>query len=102
VLHAPRDRLPVQETADLAAQLPVLIRGIYYEGWDPARVPMKMSRDGFTARVRRYAQATTLLRDHRDQLDALVDALLVHETLDESEAYAIAGVPSRADVPQPV
>ena len=41
VLHALRDRLPVQESADLAAQLPVLIRGIYYEGWDPARVPWR-------------------------------------------------------------
>jgi uncharacterized protein (DUF2267 family) len=39
VLHAVRDRLTVDETAQLAAQLPELIRGIYYEGWDPSRVP---------------------------------------------------------------
>jgi hypothetical protein len=30
-------------------QLPVLIRGIYYEEWDPARVPIKMSRDELPA-----------------------------------------------------
>src|SRR2546423_6763305 len=32
-LHALRDRLPVEETAELAAQPPMLVRGFYYEGW---------------------------------------------------------------------
>ena len=36
-LHALRDRLPIEETAELAAQLPMLVRGFYYEGWDPTR-----------------------------------------------------------------
>jgi uncharacterized protein (DUF2267 family) len=53
VLHALRDRLTVEETAHLAAQLPMLIRGVYYTGWDPSRVPVKMHRDEFLARVRR-------------------------------------------------
>jgi len=40
VLHALRDRLTVDIAAKLAAQLPTLIRGIYYEDWDPSRTPV--------------------------------------------------------------
>jgi cell division protease FtsH len=35
----------------------------------------------------------TLLEEHREQLDALADALLERETLDQQEAYEVAGVP---------
>jgi len=51
-LHALRDRLTVDEAAQLAAQLPLLVRGIYYEGWDPSRVPIRMDREQFVQRVR--------------------------------------------------
>lgn len=43
VLFALRDRLPVELSAHLAAQLPLLVRGIYYEGYRPAEQP-KMYR----------------------------------------------------------
>ncbi len=51
VLHALRDRLPVQEGAHFAAQLPILVRGIYYHAWDPSRLPVKMDRQEFLQRV---------------------------------------------------
>jgi cell division protease FtsH len=38
-------------------------------------------------------QVRQLLADHRDNLDALADALLENETLDEADAYAAAGIP---------
>jgi uncharacterized protein (DUF2267 family) len=41
VLHALRDRLTVDEAADLGAQLPLLVRGLYYEGWVPSSTPAK-------------------------------------------------------------
>ncbi|HEY2282037.1 MAG TPA: DUF2267 domain-containing protein [Solirubrobacteraceae bacterium] len=40
VLHVLRDRLTIEVAAKLAGQLPTLIRGIYYEDWDPGRRPM--------------------------------------------------------------
>jgi uncharacterized protein (DUF2267 family) len=38
-LHALRDHLTVDEAAKLAAQLPIFVRGVFYEGWDPSRTP---------------------------------------------------------------
>jgi len=53
VLHALRDRLTVEEAAQLGAQLPMLMKGIYYDGWDPSRVPVKLHREEFLERVRK-------------------------------------------------
>ena len=39
-----------------------------------------------------YADARRLLRENRDRLDAIVAQLLVHESLDEPEIYAAAGI----------
>ncbi|WP_405790790.1 ATP-dependent zinc metalloprotease FtsH [Streptomyces sp. NBC_00029] len=39
-----------------------------------------------------YIEACRLLREHRPQLDALAQALLASETLDEPAAYAAAGI----------
>jgi uncharacterized protein (DUF2267 family) len=38
-LHALRDHLTVDEAANLAAQLPIFVRGVFYEGWEPSRTP---------------------------------------------------------------
>ncbi|MEU7410528.1 ATP-dependent zinc metalloprotease FtsH [Streptomyces sp. NPDC042638] len=40
-----------------------------------------------------YEEACRKLRDHRGQLDALAQALLERETLEEADAYRIAGIP---------
>lgn len=39
-----------------------------------------------------YAEARRLLAGNRDKLDSIVRQLLIHETLDEADAYAAAGI----------
>ena len=41
VLHALRDRLQPEAAVKLGAQLPIMVRGIYYEGWHMAATPTK-------------------------------------------------------------
>jgi uncharacterized protein (DUF2267 family) len=38
-LQVLRDRLTVREAARFAGRLPHLLRGVFYEGWDPGRTP---------------------------------------------------------------
>jgi len=52
-----RDRLTVDEAAQLAAQLPHLLRGVFYEGFDPSRQPERIrDREVFLERLRERAQ----------------------------------------------
>jgi len=52
-----RDRLTVDEAAQLAAQLPHLLRGVFYEGWDPSRTPETYrDRETFLSRLAERAQ----------------------------------------------
>jgi uncharacterized protein (DUF2267 family) len=73
-LHVLRDRLPVDEAAQLAAQLPNLLRGVYYEGWDPSRTPTRFhTREQLLDRV----AAEGAFHGHTEASYAMAAALTV-------------------------
>jgi uncharacterized protein (DUF2267 family) len=67
-LHAAKDRLPVKLVAHLGAELPMLVRGMYYNGWHPSARP-KAAHD-------------------EDFFDSIGADLLGHDELEDVEAVA--------------
>ncbi|MHC4774567.1 MAG: DUF2267 domain-containing protein [Planctomycetota bacterium] len=52
-LHALRDQMSVEDAARLGEALPVLIRGVFYEGWNPSAVPVTyVDYEAFLTRIR--------------------------------------------------
>lgn len=55
VLTGIRDHLPHEESAGFAAQLPLLLRGMYYEGWRPAKTPeADRSQETFVGKIEKH------------------------------------------------
>jgi len=85
VLHALRDRLPAIEATHLGAQLPMLIRGFYYEGWSPLETPVKFHRDEFLMFIAAHfrndpeLQVTSIVRTVLDVLAARTNPSLVEK-----------------------
>ena len=50
-LHALRDRLPAEKAVDLAAQLPLVVKGMYYDGWTLRDKSEKFKKEEFARRV---------------------------------------------------
>lgn len=58
-LHTVRDRLNVNAAAHVSAQLPELLRGIFYEGWIPSQVPVPHDVPSFLTQFARGAGVGT-------------------------------------------
>ena len=59
VLHKLRDRLTIGLAAHLGAQLPLLIRGVYYDQFEPAKLPTECNtREEFVAEVAEWLADT--------------------------------------------
>ncbi|MEU5719684.1 DUF2267 domain-containing protein [Streptomyces sp. NPDC020403] len=72
-LHTFRDRLTVDVAAHFAAQLPELLRGVYYDGWDPSVVPVRYDREGY---VGRFVQQAKVGADDVPKIAAAVTAVV--------------------------
>jgi uncharacterized protein (DUF2267 family) len=85
VLHALRDRLTVEEAADFAAQLPMLVRGFYYEGWHPHGKPVKeRKKEEFLDHIARAFQDGSCVDPER-VARAVFQALTRHVSAGEIE-----------------
>lgn len=58
-MHTVRDRIGLSDSAHMSAQLPELLRGVWYEGWVPARVPV---RHGVAAFIDQFAEQARIDR----------------------------------------
>lgn len=59
VLHKLRDRLSINLAAHLGAQLPLLVRGVYYDQFEPSKMPSECrSREEFVAEVAEWMSDT--------------------------------------------
>jgi uncharacterized protein (DUF2267 family) len=80
VLHALRDRLSVDDAAAIGAQLPLLVRGIYYESWHPHGKPLHVRKAEEFLRLvaTNLAQDAEFELEPRRAVDAVFSTLKAH------------------------
>jgi uncharacterized protein (DUF2267 family) len=67
VLTRIRDHLKIDEVAQISAQLPVMIRGFFFEGWVPKKTPIKERRaEDFLAIITFHMDDTEEFRGQND------------------------------------
>ena len=95
-LHAVRDRLPVEAVAHLGAELPILVRGIFYDGWHPSAARLKAAHaEDFCESMRRELTG----HDELGQVEQVARAVLrvLDQRLDPGQVDHIL-----AALPEPV
>jgi uncharacterized protein (DUF2267 family) len=95
VLHALRDRLTVGEAAHLGAQLPLLIKGIFFDMWRPAATPLPIrTEEEFCARVAAELHDTRPI-NIPDAVRSVFRTLAAHVSQGELEQV-------KAQLPEPI
>jgi uncharacterized protein (DUF2267 family) len=90
VLHSLRDRIGPESAAHLGAQLPMLLRGVFYEGWDPTGKPTKDRHAvAFLTHVGRELPRSDTI-EIEEGVRAVLDVLSKH--IDRGEAVKIAAM----------
>ena len=91
VLHALRDRIGPQNAAHLGAQLPTLLRGLFYEGWDPTGKPTKERHESaFLAHIARELPRAAGPGEIEQGALAVLDVLSKH--IDRGAAVKLAAI----------
>jgi uncharacterized protein (DUF2267 family) len=88
--HTLRDRLGVDTSAHLAAQLPELLRGVFYDGWDPKRMPAKYGRAEY---VSRFARDAGVHDTDVPKAAGIVTSVLLHHVSSGAVGQAMAQLP---------
>lgn len=85
VLHKLRDRLPIDLAAHLGAQLPLLIRGVYYDQFEPAKLPVESNTaEEFIHDVQQWLSDTRTV-DAKEAIDAVFGVLSQHVSAGQIE-----------------
>lgn len=90
-LHTVRDRLSVDVAVHFAAQLPLVWRGVFYDGWLPRQVPVTHDADQFLEAVAHDAGITP---SEARQAVAAVTTALSELTSSEQVAHVLAQLPA--------
>jgi uncharacterized protein (DUF2267 family) len=78
VLHKLRDHLPIELAVHLGAQLPLLIRGVYYDQFEPAKLPVDSRKtDDFIHDVQKWLSDTRTV-DSKEAIEAVFGVLSQH------------------------
>ncbi|TPJ82461.1 DUF2267 domain-containing protein [Mesorhizobium sp. B2-6-2] len=78
VLHALRDRIQPDLAAHLGSQLPILVRGAFYDQYQPSKAPEKVrSLDEFLAKIKAELEVIRPL-DSKDAFRAVSKVLAQH------------------------
>jgi uncharacterized protein (DUF2267 family) len=90
-LHTLRDRLTVDAAAKFGQQLPELLRGTYYDGWEPSRVPMRYNQAEY---VQRFATEAMVPPSEVPTLAATVTQVITEHMSPGQVAEALAELPA--------
>ena len=102
-LHGLRDLLGTDQVARLGAQFPMLVRGIYYEGWNPPPIATaRPSRNGFFDSIRHELREHHELQNTERVARIVFGVIATHLTAGEIE-HIVPSLPRevRALWPQP-
>ena len=90
VLLSVRDRIGIDNAAHLAAQLPLMIRGIFYENFHPAGTPTQEdTQDAFLKKISSLVSPSIDLDPHKAAKSVL---RVLYERIDPNEVAKVASL----------